>query len=48
VDLWLPVLLSAVFVFIASSVLHMLIPIHKGDHGLLTAGTFAWLRPEAI
>lgn len=31
VDLWLPILLSAVFVFIASSVLHMAIPIHKGD-----------------
>jgi hypothetical protein len=30
-DLWLPILLSAVFVFVASSVLHMLIPIHKGD-----------------
>jgi len=30
-DLWLPILLSAVFVFIASSILHMVIPIHKGD-----------------
>ena len=30
-DLWLPVLASAVFVFIASSILHMLLPIHKGD-----------------
>ncbi|MFQ5502444.1 MAG: hypothetical protein ACE5EQ_09120 [Phycisphaerae bacterium] len=29
--LWLPILLSAVFVFIASSILHMVIPIHKGD-----------------
>jgi hypothetical protein len=29
--LWLPILLSAVFVFIASSLLHMLIPIHHGD-----------------
>jgi hypothetical protein len=34
-DLWLPILLSAVFVFIASSVLHMVIPIHKGDYGQL-------------
>ena len=34
-DLWLPILLSAVFVFVASSVLHMLIPIHKGDFGKL-------------
>ena len=30
-DLWLPILLSAVFVFIASSVIHMAIPMHKGD-----------------
>jgi len=31
-DLWLPILLSAVFVFIVSSVLHMVLPIHKGDY----------------
>lgn len=30
-ELWLPILLSAVFVFIVSSVIHMLLPIHKGD-----------------
>jgi len=30
-ELWLPILLSAVFVFIVSSILHMVIPIHKGD-----------------
>jgi hypothetical protein len=30
--LWLPVLLSAVFVFVASSILHMAIPWHKGDY----------------
>ena len=30
-DLWLPILLSAVLVFVASSILHMVIPIHKGD-----------------
>ncbi|MHC5065993.1 MAG: hypothetical protein ACYTG5_18690 [Planctomycetota bacterium] len=30
-DLWLPILVAAVFVFIASSILHMVIPIHKGD-----------------
>ena len=34
-DLWLPILLSAVFVFIASSVIHMAIPMHKGDWGKL-------------
>ncbi len=30
-DLWLPILLSAVFVFVVSSVIHMALPIHKGD-----------------
>ncbi len=29
--LWLPILLSAVFVFIVSSILHMVITIHRGD-----------------
>lgn len=31
-DLWLPILLSAVFVFVVSSVIHMALPIHKGDY----------------
>lgn len=30
-ELWLPILLSAVFVFVVSSVLHMVVPIHRGD-----------------
>jgi hypothetical protein len=30
--LWLPIVLSAVIVFIASSILHMLLPYHKGDY----------------
>lgn len=30
--LWLPILLSAVIVFVASSLLHMVIPIHKNDY----------------
>lgn len=30
--LWLPILLSAVFVFVASSVIHMALQIHKGDY----------------
>jgi len=29
--LWLPILLSSVFVFIASSIIHMATPLHKGD-----------------
>ena len=30
-ELWLPILLSAVFVFIVSSVIHMALPIHNND-----------------
>ncbi len=30
-SLWLPILLSAVFVFIASSIIHMVLPFHRGD-----------------
>ena len=33
--LWLPILLSAVFVFIASSVIHMLLPYHRSDYSQL-------------
>jgi hypothetical protein len=31
--LWLPILLSAVIVFAASSVIHMMLPWHKSDYG---------------
>lgn len=34
-SLWLPVLLSAVFVFVASSVIHMLLKYHNSDYGKL-------------
>lgn len=30
-ELWLPILLSAIFVFLASSIIHMATPMHKGD-----------------
>jgi len=30
-SLWLPILLSAVFVFVASSIIHMLLPYHKSN-----------------
>ena len=30
--LWLPVLLSGVFVFVASSIIHMVLPWHKSDY----------------
>lgn len=31
-ELWLPIVLSAVVVFVASSIIHMAIPIHKSDY----------------
>jgi hypothetical protein len=31
VSLWLPILLSAVAVFVASSIIHMVLPIHRSD-----------------
>jgi hypothetical protein len=31
-SLWLPILLSAVFVFVVSSLVHMVLQIHKGDY----------------
>ena len=30
--LWLPILLAAVIVFVASSIMHMLLPYHQGDY----------------
>ena len=30
--LWLPILLSAVIVFVASSIIHMALPVHKSDY----------------
>lgn len=31
-ELWLPILLSALFVFIVSSIIHTVLPIHKSDY----------------
>ncbi len=31
-SLWLPIVLSAVIVFVASSIIHMVLPFHKGDY----------------
>jgi hypothetical protein len=33
--LWLPILLSAVIVFVASSIMHMVLPYHQSDYGQL-------------
>jgi hypothetical protein len=35
-SLWLPIVLSAVIVFFASFVMHMLLPYHRGDYRQLT------------
>ena len=34
-SLWLPILLSAVIVFVASSIIHMVLPYHRGDFSKL-------------
>ena len=34
-SLWLPIVLSAVIVFIASSIIHMLLPYHRSDYSKL-------------
>lgn len=48
--LWLPILLSAVIVFVASSVIHMASPWHKSDYPKVPdeEGLRAALRPLAI
>jgi len=33
--LWLPIIVSAVFVFVASFIMHMVLPYHRGDYGQL-------------
>ena len=49
-SLWLPVLLSAVLVFVVSSIIHMLLTYHRSDSGPLPdeAGVAAALRPFEI
>jgi hypothetical protein len=36
-SLWMPILLSAVIVFVASSIIHMVLPYHRSDYGKLSA-----------
>ena len=49
-SLWLPILLSSVIVFIASAVLHMIIPFHKGDFKGMPgeAGIMAEMRKAGL
>jgi hypothetical protein len=48
--LWLPILLSAVIVFVASSIIHMLLPYHRSDYKKLPSedGIMDALRPFNI
>jgi hypothetical protein len=48
--LWLPILLSAVIVFIASSIMHMVLPYHKSDYRQLPDEDkiLASLRPAEL
>ena len=50
IALWLPILLSAVIVFIASAIIHMALPWHKGDYATVPNEdqVSAALRPFAI
>jgi hypothetical protein len=49
-DLWLPILLSSALVFIASSVVHMCLPIHKADYRGIPGeeGVLAALRAQGV
>lgn len=49
-SLWLPIIVSAVFVFVASSIIHMATPLHKGDYGKVPNEDKAMdtMRPLAI
>lgn len=48
--LWMPILLSAIFVFVVSSLLHMVVPLHKSDYKGLPAeeNTLTALRNAKI
>ncbi len=49
-DLWLPVLLSAVLVFVVSSILHMVLQYHKSDYAKLPgeANVMEAMRKEGV
>ena len=49
-DLWLPILVSGVFVFIASSIFHMVIPIHASDYKKMSGeeNVLAEMRTQGV
>ncbi|MBU0742425.1 hypothetical protein KKG45_11605 [bacterium] len=48
--LWLPILLSAVLVFVASSIIHMVLKYHNSDYGLLPGedAVLATMREQGV
>ena len=50
VNLWLPILVSGVAVFLVSCVIHMVIPIHKNDYAALPdeAGVLEAMRQHKV
>jgi hypothetical protein len=49
-ELWLPILVSSVLIFLVSSVIHMVTPWHKGDHRTVPNedGVMQALRPFGL
>ena len=49
-SLWLPILVAAVLVFVVSSVIHMVLPYHRSDYGMVPKedDVMASLRPFNI
>jgi len=49
-SLWLPIVVAAVVVFLASSLIHMVLPIHKSDYKKLPreSETLDHLRPQGL
>jgi hypothetical protein len=49
-DLWLPILVSAVFVFLASSILHMVLRYHRSDYSGMPGedNIMAAMRKEGV
>ena len=48
VSLWLPILLSSVFVFVASAIVHMVLPHHHADHRAAPAEDVALAALRAL
>lgn len=49
-SLWLPVLVAAVLVFLVSSIMHMVVPLHRGDYARMPgeANVLEAMRREGV